>query len=596
MAATFTLNSHSYDGRYLQLTCSQTTDTSDNSSTIKWTLTVKGGNDNYYSTGPTTVKINGEQVYYKGRTAWSSMAFPAGPAGASTSGILTVKHNSDGAKSITCSISTDIYGSTVKTKSGTWTLNSITRNATITSFPTTFTDEDNPVLKYSNVSGSSVTKIEACMRHFQTAEILVPYRTLSKTGTSYTFKLTDTERENLRKVAPDGWSSGLVLVYLTTTIGSDTYHEFVRATLNIINGAPTLTPTVETDTITQLLTGSTTKIIKYASDVTVNAEYAAVKGAKIKSFSVSNGSQISSVVPYTFTDVENGKFKFSLSDNRNNSITQTVTKQVVDYVKLTCGLEAENPTPDEFNSTMTFTVSGNYFSGNFGFTGNLLELHYRIKPKDEEYPKDSAGNDIWTAITKEPTIDAEKNTYEVSLTIDIEDYKKSYTIQAKARDQIATIESVERTVKTIPVFDWSEEDFNFNVPVSFMGDTMTDFVIEEGTEAMGSNGTWYWRKWKNGRAECYGVRNYGNMAISTAFGSLFMSEIFNQDLPSGLFADAPQHIDIALNKATSNSGWVMCSAGETPTANTTGSFRVIRAISATASQVFISFNIIGRWK
>ena len=49
------------------------------------------------------------------------------------------------------------------------------------------------------------------------------------------------------------------------------------------------------------------------------------------------------------------------------------------------------------------------------------------------------------------------------------DYKAKYTFQAKAIDKLITKESVERTVKAVPVFDWGEEDFNFNVPVTIQG-------------------------------------------------------------------------------------------------------------------------------
>ena len=64
MASTFSLTSPSYDGRYMTLSCSQSKDVETNKSTITWTLTSTGGNDKYYSTGPTTVKINETEVYY----------------------------------------------------------------------------------------------------------------------------------------------------------------------------------------------------------------------------------------------------------------------------------------------------------------------------------------------------------------------------------------------------------------------------------------------------------------------------------------------------------------------------------------------------
>ena len=72
MASTFRVDSQSYDGRYMYVYCTQSKDIATNTSTINWTLTVTGGNSAYYSTGPTTVNINGTQVYYKKRVEWNS--------------------------------------------------------------------------------------------------------------------------------------------------------------------------------------------------------------------------------------------------------------------------------------------------------------------------------------------------------------------------------------------------------------------------------------------------------------------------------------------------------------------------------------------
>ena len=132
--ATYTLNcKNSYDGRKLRLYCTSTTNVANNTSTINWTLYSEGGNSNYYSTGPTTVTINGVRAYYKDRVSYSSQTFPASKG--STTGTLTVAHNSDGKKSISVSLATAIYTSTVTTNSGTWTLDNIPRQATITSAP-----------------------------------------------------------------------------------------------------------------------------------------------------------------------------------------------------------------------------------------------------------------------------------------------------------------------------------------------------------------------------------------------------------------------------------------------------------------------------
>ncbi len=119
--------SKSYEGRYLQLTITESVTVVENTSTLTWVLQSLGGSVNYYTTGPTTVTINGTQVYYKARTAWSTSQFPA--AKGSTSGTITVAHDSNGSKSISVGFSTAIYTSTVTEHGGTMALSNIDRAA-----------------------------------------------------------------------------------------------------------------------------------------------------------------------------------------------------------------------------------------------------------------------------------------------------------------------------------------------------------------------------------------------------------------------------------------------------------------------------------
>lgn len=119
--------SKSYEGRYLQLTITESVNVVENTSTLTWVLQSLGGSVNYYTTGPTTVTINGTQVYYKARTAWSTSQFPA--AKGSTSGTITVAHDSNGSKSISVGFSTAIYTSTVTEHGGTMVLSNIDRAA-----------------------------------------------------------------------------------------------------------------------------------------------------------------------------------------------------------------------------------------------------------------------------------------------------------------------------------------------------------------------------------------------------------------------------------------------------------------------------------
>lgn len=115
------------NGRRMYVTCSQTKgSSSENKSTVNWTLVSTGGTSNYYDTGPTTLNIAGVQRYYQPRKAWSSHEFPA-KAG-SVSGSFSIGHKTDGSiDGIGVALSTAIYTGTVSTTSGTWYMDSIAR-------------------------------------------------------------------------------------------------------------------------------------------------------------------------------------------------------------------------------------------------------------------------------------------------------------------------------------------------------------------------------------------------------------------------------------------------------------------------------------
>lgn len=122
-----TYTSNNYDGRYLQLVISETTNAITNKSTLNWTLTSAGGAVSYYTIGATTVIINGSTVYSKGQTSWDSQVFPAKKG--SVSGSIDVEHNGDGSKSISIVFNTRVYYNTPVNYGGTLDLTNIDRSA-----------------------------------------------------------------------------------------------------------------------------------------------------------------------------------------------------------------------------------------------------------------------------------------------------------------------------------------------------------------------------------------------------------------------------------------------------------------------------------
>lgn len=506
-----------------------------------------------------------------------------------------VYHDDDGTKSIVISArangrasdGTTNYGPSSSSSSNgdcviaatTITLDTIPRAATITAAPN-FNDEANPTITYSNPAGTAVASLQACIS-LTGASSDVPYRDISMTGSSYTFNLTAAERNTLRNATKDS-NSRQVKFYVKTVIGSTTYYSNLPATLSIINANPVLTiDAVDTNSATIALTGDAHKYIRNHSNVSATVSAAAAKGATIVSTSGAG----------TFNKVNQNAFTFKATDSRGNSTTKTFTGTLIPYVDLTVVYKPKI----SVSGAVSINVWGNYYNGSFGAVNNTLTLQYRYKTSTGSYGS-------WTSYT--PSIIGNEHNTTINFNIPNFNYKSNYVIEIRVSDKLATITPSAYSTNALPVFDWSAADFNFNVPVNIDGDltvngTLTytggDQVVETGTASMGSNGTWYWRKWSSGRAECYGCRNFGNMGVSTTWGVLYRSEAFNQSLPTGLFLTTPEVIDITY-RGSNFGGWI--AKHETTTASTTntGGFILVRPASATISQVYLSFNVIGRWK
>ena len=422
--ATYTLNcKNSYDGRRLRLYCTSTTNIANNTSTIKWNLYSENGNSNYYSTGPTTVTINGTQVYYKARVAYSSKTFPA--AKGSVSGTLTVTHNSDGKKAISVSLSTAIYTSTVTTNSGTWTLDNIPRQATITSAPN-FTDIQNPTIQYSNPAGSNVTSLQACISLTGSTSDIA-YRNISMTGTSYTFNLTEAERNVLRQ-ATIASNTRTVYFYIKTVISGNTLYSSQAVTLTIVNANPTFNVAyLDTNSTTTSITNNNQQIIQNNSTLQINlTNITALKYATLTTASINiNGAVTTQNISGSSLTFNVGILNVSnnltvpviVTDSRNNKTTINLSVQVLSWSlpSAIITLQREN----NFYSETDLTVDANYSSlgGN-----NTITIQYQIKKVS-----DSSYGSLTTIQDNVETQFTADNTFEWNIRIVLTDRIDSYS-------------------------------------------------------------------------------------------------------------------------------------------------------------------------
>ena len=255
------------------------------------------------------------------------------------------------------------------------------------------------------------------------------------------------------------------LISYYTFAGSKQVNYTSTFTAKIADDAvPTIDSTVATtDAISLQLSGNTKTIINGVSNVQINLYATPTTGAYIKDKWCQNPPNYYSGkhgTTQSFIGHNNGVFKFGATDTRNRSATKTITLAAIDYRSPTISI---NGVDINTGGVATIDISGTWFKGSFGKVSNDITVSYRYKANS------SSSWGSWTTISN-----AAKNndgTFSATVTKSGLSYTETYNFEAKVQDAINTVSSKEYIAKSLPVFDWSADDFNFNVPVSVLSPT-----------------------------------------------------------------------------------------------------------------------------
>lgn len=218
-----------------------------------------------------------------------------------------------------------------------------------------------------------------------------------------------------------------------------------------------------TDAISLQLSGNTSTIISGVSNVQIHLSAAPTPGAYTKDKWCQNLPNYYSDrqgTTQTFIGHNNGVFRFGATDTRNRSAVKTITLAAIDYKSPTISIDGI-----EINTSgvATIDISGTWFKGSFGKVSNDITVSYRYKSNSSS----SLGS--WTTI---PNVTKNNDgTFSVTVTKNGLSYTETYNFEARVQDAINTVSSKEYIAKSLPVFDWSSDDFNFNVPVSVLAPT-----------------------------------------------------------------------------------------------------------------------------
>ena len=122
--------------------------------------------------------------------------------------------------------------------------------------------------------------------------------------------------------------------------------------------------------------------------------------------------------------------------------------------------------------------------------------------------------------------------------------------------------------------------------ITINGNTLADFVIEQGT-----SGIWIYEKWASGKAVAYMPEfyEYSNLTMKAA-GNLYLSEKRYATLPSGLFVD-DNYIVSHEFQSTSGPVSIIRQSGSTKDKFL---FKIYKVYSSSTG-VSLKFSIKGRW-
>lgn len=605
MASSFTLKSISYDGRFLETYLTQSPSIEKNKSVIKYTITSKGGNHDYYSTGPTTLRAAGSDRYYCAFKSYSTHQFPA--ARGSVSGSFEVEHDNDGKKSITVSIATAIYNSTVETRSGDWQLDDIPRKAEITSAPD-FSDADSPTINYKNPLGNSADSLTACIEVDN--EIEIPYRNIDKTGKSYTFNFTSTELNILRHLATGKGGKRAVKFVVRTQIGSTVFWSISEKTFTVKEtegSKPSVS--VRTEPVSELAEPFNSLYIQGKSKIKVIFTAEGKYGAGIEAYkaggvgiSASGNPAVSDILRYDgLLEV-----KGTVTDSRGFTNYDTAEIDVLPYKEPYIA-----PYKGMSDIVCARCTSGGEISGSGIYLkikcrreyspvmsgeeqNNFCSLQYRVKKASAP---DTAYSD-WKIFTAEET---ETNDIEAVIAGAVEQATVSYVVQIRAQDRLGASLPVSFAIPTEKVTlhlpkggngagfgKYCEKDGYMEIAykVEIDKEELKDFVTEYGEKD-----GWSYRKWKSGKAECY-RREEITVSIQNKWGTLYVSEEKTGWSFPFEFAETP-----LVTMSLARGGYMGILAQTQATKTYSGGYEIARPDNAAADVKFIiSCTAAGKWK
>lgn len=438
------------------------------------------------------------------------------------SGTTTIAHNANGTKtfnySFTQNISITYAGSRIEsfTGSGSGTLTTIPRASSVSA--TNCYIGDNTTITISRASSSFTHTLQYKISG-QTSFTNIASKT---TATSYKYDTSGFAKDAYNLLSTTGKTIKCTINCITysgsTKLGEAT--TTITLTGKESSLAPTLNPQVaDTNETISAITRNGAIIVKYYSKPMVYFNVTPKYNATIKSYKVTNGSKSLTANEAIFSSgVESNVFTFTVTDSRGYTTTKTLTLEKGNYfveaIKPTITLSSTMPELVTTNDTTTFkfsfTVKGNCYCGeiNEGAVNPAeTRIYYRYREAGSStWLGDNPTSGGWNLISNsadaanDDAFNSAKTSYNATVELSGLDYLKAYELQGRIYNTFEAVQTATQTKKATPVFEWSESDFQFNVPINAMSskyyaplqeDKGTGGLHMHNSDIVGANGIFF---------------------------------------------------------------------------------------------------------
>jgi hypothetical protein len=555
----------------------------ENKTTITWKLElVATSSGRIQADGKQSWKVTINGVNYSGTT---NVGISNNTTKILASGTATISHNSDGTKTFAYSFE-QYFGIVFSGKSIGWikgegsgTLDTIPRTSSVSATS-------------ANIGSATTITINRASTSF-THTLSYVFGSLSGTIATKTTQTTVawTIPATFYAQIPNS-PSGECKITCTTYSGSTAIGSsdcvFV-AIADLTACSPTVSiSAVDVNNESLALSGNNKTVITGVSNLRVLTTAKANNSATIKSITVYCGGDAKTGADVTFSGAASKDVYAVVTDSRGYS-TRVVddSLSIINYIIPTIipSVTRDTPTGD----SVTVSLRGKWYNGSFQSVTNHLQIRVRYHKANESESNHSGYFNMPLTING--------NEYSATLNLTGLDYRYAYTFVIRLDDAIFTDANGYRDAKFatvslskgIPVFDWGEDDFQFNVPVKLTGGLLTDYVIEEAYE-----GDWYYRKWAQGLSEAWYSKSLAPQPFTNKLADgLYSNDTYSAvvvDVPSGIFNFAP--IFTSIN-AYSN---VVMQSHVANASLTWVTYRLWTSYSASPSNMAVQIYVAGRWK